>query len=291
MGHGPGVPVEAGLQALGDAARRVFDQAAARNVGCALDQTGLHQRQDRLHIDAGRLHQSLGQGPVAGEGRVIAPCQPGLLDHLADQGIAVGVRTRGGQADDDVACRLTVQIRQGVAALDGAEREARQIIVAALIHAGHLGGLAADEGAAGLTATLRDSGDDALGGVDLELAGGVVVEEQQRLGALGEQVIDAHGDQIDSDPVMASGLDGDLQLGADAVGRSDDQRVLESGRLEVEQGSETPQRSLCAGPAGRFGQRLDGVHQHLAGVDIHPRIGVGHAVAQAVGSVAHRSRA
>uniref|UniRef100_A0A0N4Z858 Oxidoreductase n=1 Tax=Parastrongyloides trichosuri TaxID=131310 RepID=A0A0N4Z858_PARTI len=38
VGHGPGVPVEAGLKALGDAARRVFDQTAARDVGRALDQ-------------------------------------------------------------------------------------------------------------------------------------------------------------------------------------------------------------------------------------------------------------
>jgi hypothetical protein len=90
---------------------------------------------------------------------------------------------------------------------------------------------------------------------------------------------------------MAAGLDGDLQLGADTVGRGDNQRILETGRLEVEQGPESPQRRLCAGAARRFRQRLDGVHQHLAGVDIHPRIGVGEAVAQAFGGVAHRSRA
>ena len=57
------------------------------------------------------------------------------------------------------------------------------------------------------------------------------------------------------------------------------------------QGAESPQRSLGAGAPRRFRQRLDGVHQHFAGVDIHPRVGVGQAVSQAFGGVAHRSRA
>ena len=295
MRHRPGVPVEAGLQALGDAARRVFDQAAAGDVGRALDQTGLHQRQHRLHIDARRLHQGLGERPVPGEGGVVGPRQTRFLDHLADQRIAVRVRTRRPQADDDVARRLTVQIRQGVAALDRAQREAGQIIVAALVHPGHFGRLAPDEGAAGLTTAVGDSGHDASGGVDLELAGRVIVEEQQRLGPLGQQIVDAHGDQIDADAVMAARLDGDLELGADAVRRRDDQRILESGGLEVEQGPESPQRSLRAGAPGRLRQRLDGVDQHLAGVDVHARIGIGQTaletVTPGIGGVAHGSRA
>ena len=36
----------------------------------------------------------------------------------------------------------------------------------------------------------------------VELAGGEVVEEEQRLGALHHQVVDAHGDQVDADRVV-----------------------------------------------------------------------------------------
>ena len=39
----------------------------------------------------------------------------------------------------------------------------------------------------------------AVAGGDIELAGGEVVEEEQRLGALDDDVVDAHGDEVDAD--------------------------------------------------------------------------------------------
>jgi hypothetical protein len=39
----------------------------------------------------------------------------------------------------------------------------------------------------------------ALGDIRVELAGGEIVEEEQRLGALHDQIVDAHRDQIDPD--------------------------------------------------------------------------------------------
>ena len=53
--------------------------------------------------------------------------------------------------------------RQELAALDGADREAGEVVVAAVVHARHLGRLAADQRAAGLAAALGDAGDDARG--------------------------------------------------------------------------------------------------------------------------------
>ena len=102
----------------------------------------------------------------------------------------------------------------------------------------------------------------------VQLAGGVVVQEHQRLGALGQQVVDAHGHQIDADGVVMAALDGDLQLGADAVGGGDDQRIGVAGGLEVEEGAEAAQRRVRAGPAGRLGQRLDRLDQGRARVDV-----------------------
>ena len=45
-----------------------------------------------------------------------------------------------------------------------------------------------------------------------------VVEEEQRLGALADDVVDAHRDEVDADGVEAAGGLGDERLGADAVG-------------------------------------------------------------------------
>ena len=63
----------------------------------------------------------------------------------------------------------------------------------------------------------------------VELAAGEIVEEEQRLGALRQQVVDAHGDEIDADGGVPAGVDGDLELGADAVVGGDQDRVLEAG--------------------------------------------------------------
>ncbi len=122
-----------------------------------------------------------------------------------------------GEAEHDVA-RRDVGPRQQLVALGRADREAREIVVAVGVHAGHLGRLAADQRAAGAAAAFGDAGDDAPAGLDLELAGRVIVEEEQRLGALHDDVVDAHRHQVDADRVGDARLDGDLELGADAVG-------------------------------------------------------------------------
>ena len=67
---------------------------------------------------------------------------------------------------------------------------------------------------------------------------------------------------------MQAGLDGDLELGADAVGGRDDQGVVVAGGLEVEQGAETAQGRVGAGAAGGLGERLDALDQGGARIDV-----------------------
>jgi hypothetical protein len=74
------------------------------------------------------------------------------------------------------------------------------------------------------------------------------------------------------------GLDGDLQLGADAVGGCDQDGVLEPGSLGVEKRAKTAETGGTARAGGGFGERLDGLDQRLAGVDIDTRIAVGQAL-------------
>ena len=119
-----------------------------------------------------------------------------------------------------------------------------------MVHAGHLGGLAADQRAAGLAAAVGDAGDDFRGGLHVELAGGVIVEEKQGLGALHDEVVHRHGDEVDADAVVAPGLDGDAELGAHAVIGGNQDRVLEAAGLQVEQPAEAAQRRIGALAAG-----------------------------------------
>ena len=156
--------------------------------------------------------------------------------------------------------------------------EAREIVVLVVIHAGHLGRLAADQRATRDAAALGDALDDGGAGLDVELAGGEIVEEEQRLGALDDQVVDAHGDEGGADVVMAAGGDGDLQLGADPVGRGDQQGIAVAELSQVEERAEAAEAGGAAAPRGRPGERLDRLDQRVAGVDVDTGLSVGLAV-------------
>jgi len=69
--------------------------------------------------------------------------------------------------------------------------------------------------------------------------------------------------------VPARGL-GDHQLGADAVGGGHQQGIRVARGLGVEQPAEAAELGRRAGPPGRRRQRLDGLDEGVAGVDVDP---------------------
>ena len=140
----------------------------------------------------------------------------------------------GGEAQDDVA--LFDQLRADhLGAVDDAHAKAREVVVVFGHDTGVLGDLAAHERAVGLLAALCDAADDLGHLLGLELADGDVVEEEQGLGAAGEDVVDAHGHEVDAAAVVAVDHLGQLELGAHAVCARDHDRVfhiLEGGCAE-----------------------------------------------------------
>ena len=195
------------------------------------------------------------------------------------------MRPGGGEAQNHVA-RFHVA-RQQFLALGGTHGKARKVIVVAMVHAGHFGGLAANERAAGLLAAIGDAGDDLRRGLHVQLSGCVIVEEKQRLGTLHHEVVHRHGDKVDTHPMVAPGLDGDAQLGAHAVIGGDQDRVLEPAGLEVEQSPEAAQGRIGALAAGGPGERLDRLHQGVSGGNVHPGIGVADTVSCCLFRSAH----
>ena len=103
--------------------------------------------------------------------------------------------------------RLDGGAGQHLVALDRADAEAGEVVIAGRVHARHLRGLAADQRAAGLAAALGDRCDHRCGDVVVELPGRVIIEEEQWLGALDDEVVGAHRDEVDADAVVAAGLD------------------------------------------------------------------------------------
>ena len=150
-----------------------------------------------------------------------------LLEQVADEAEAVAVDAGGVDADEDVA--LLDQLRAPeLVALGDADGEAGHVEVAVRELPRVLGGLAAEQDALGAHAALVDAGDDVGDLLGHDLADDEVVEEEERHGAAGGDVVDAHRDEVDADGVEPAHAARDLDLGAHAVGAGHEHRVLEA---------------------------------------------------------------
>ncbi len=110
--------------------------------------------------------------------------------------------------------------------------------------------------------------------IHIEPAAGEVIEEEQRLGTLYQDVIDAHRHQVLADRVVAVPLEGQLELGADAVGARHQHRFAIFLR-KLEQRAEAADAGQHFRPHGAPGGRLDAFDQRIAGIDIDAGVAIG----------------
>ena len=205
--------------------------------------------------------------------RRVAWTEAGLLEDGANQRKTVGVGPGRGEAQHDVA-RADVGAWQHGVTLDGTDGEAGKIELAAAVQSWHLGGLAADQRTA---ACLAGGGDAAhhqrrLG--DVQPAGRIIIEEEQRLGTLDHEVVDAHRHQILADPFEPAGLARQQDFRADAIRGRHQQRVAIAAGGEIEQAAEAAEACGTARSVGGSRQRLDPVDQRVAGSYIDAGLGV-----------------
>ena len=174
--------------------------------------------------------------------------ESGVLHDFADEGVAVGMHAVGGEPQHDVA-GLDAHRVDGACEFNHADGEAGKIEIITGVDAGHLGGLAAEERAAGLSTPLGDALEQVAEHGLVDLADGDVIEEEERFGALHDHVVDIHRDQVDADGVVLPHRGGDLDLGAAAVGAGDEDRVLvvacEELFVEVEAEGQIAQQISC----------------------------------------------
>ena len=181
---------------------------------------------------------------------------------------------RGAQADEQIPFAEGGAVDH-VGLVHQTHGEAGQIILVLGVEAGHLGGLAADEGAAGLAAALGDAGDDGLDAAGHILSHSHVVQEKQGRGTGADNVVDAHGHAVDANGVVLIHEKGDFQLGAHAVGTGDQDGLLHARHIGGEQAAEAAQRAHDTGNVGGLHQGLDAVDRLVAGGDVHAGGGVG----------------
>ncbi len=136
----------------------------------------------------------------------------------------------GRQADQDVAVADRLRIEQSVAR-DAADEESREVVGTGRIHAGHLGGLPAEQRTAMGAAGVGHRADDAREDLRLQRGGGEVVEEEQRLRAHRERIVHAEMHEVGTDALVPIEHARELDLRADPVRRRDEDRVR-AGELE-----------------------------------------------------------
>ena len=190
-----------------------------------------------------------------------------LQQDVPGQGVAVRTQPRRGQPDDGVAGAHALGAELGPL-LHHADGETGQVELVASHDAGVLGCLPADQRAARLATALVHPGHDGGHLVGVDLAGGDVVEHEQWLGPHADEVVDAHGDQVDADRPVATGVAGDDHFGAHAVGRGHQHGRPEAGEVE---------RELAAEPADPLHHAAQALHGGIARRDVHTGAGVGGA--------------
>src|ERR1700722_5029995 len=134
---------------------------------------------------------------------------------------------------EDKVSWLQSWARQQRPALRCADGEAGDVEIASRVKAGHLRRLSAYQCATRLGATLGNAlhnrGCDFL----IQLPRCKIIQEKQRLRPLDDNVVDAHGHQINADSVVQATLNRDLHLCANAVIGGDQDRVDEPRRLKI----------------------------------------------------------
>src|SRR5438309_2078379 len=183
------------------------------------------------------------------------------------------MRAARGEPEDHIARADRAPVDDAIL-LHHAEREAGEIVFVPGEGVRMLGRLAADQRAAGQLATRSDALDDLRRNAHVELFADVVVEEEQRLSTASENVVDAHRHEIDAHRVVPLPLEGELELGADAVGSRHEHRVTVFLR-DLAQRAETADAGEHLGPQRAPGERLDRLDQRVAGLDVDAGVAVG----------------
>src|SRR5207244_6761029 len=169
-------------------ARNVFRQAAAGDMRQSFYHCAVEQAFKRAQITTVRTQQRFADGGVELAQISIRRAIGDFKEKFARQRISVCVQTDRGQGEHDVARRDRTSVDY-LFAIDYADDEARDVVFAIGIEAGHLGRLAAKQHANIFPATVRDTFDNAGHSLRRELSGRDVVEKEEWARTLHQNVV------------------------------------------------------------------------------------------------------
>src|SRR4051812_16027651 len=103
----------------------------------------LDEREQRADVDARRLEQHFAEGAPALSWKLFFQVPLFLFDDPPHEREAVRMHARAGEAENEIA-GPNFGPGKHLVALDGADAEAGEVVVAIRVHAGHFGGFAAN---------------------------------------------------------------------------------------------------------------------------------------------------
>ena len=139
----------------------------------------------------------------------------------------------GRQAQDHVA-GADIRGVEHLGTIDDAHGKAGEVVVGRSHDARVLGHLAAHERATRELAAVGHTLDDLCHVLGLDVTDGNVVQEEQRLGARSQNVVDAHGDQVLAHRLMTVHDLGEHEFGAHAVGTAHQHGMFHAFYVRIE---------------------------------------------------------
>ena len=261
----PAAALDDRTRAVGEDATDIVGQPAPCDVG---ERVGLGPCQGvggGRRVDDRWRQQHLRPGPVgAGEGGIEVEL---VDDEGANQREPVGAEVGAVHPDDHIAhgdCRGV----DFVAEVDDSERGPSHVEAVPLQYPWMLCGLPSQQRHVGVIARIGDRLDDGLHPVEIEEADGDVILKRNRGGPGCGQVVADHGEQVVTEALDQAGDACQLGLGADAVGRHHQHRLLVAGWDADSRGEPTETTDNVVGPRCR-NPPADAFDQLLCFVEIH----------------------
>ena len=152
--------------------------------------------------------------------------------------------------------------------IDETDGESRQVIIARRVKAGHFRRFPTQKRAAGFLTGRRDTFHN---GCDLfrnEFTGRNIVEKEKRTRALHEHVIHAHRHAVLPDRGMFAAINGQPQLGADAIRTGHQHRLFHGDRAQRKKSSETADIAQYSIGIGRLHGVFHQFHRPISRVNI-----------------------
>ena len=175
----------------------------------------------------------------------------------------------GRQAQDHIA-RADVCGVEHLGTVDDAHGKSGKVVVGRSHDARVLGHLTAHERAARELAAVGHTLDDLCHVLGLDVTDGDVVQEEQRLGARSQNVVDAHSDQVLAHRLVTVHDLGEHELGAHAVGTANQDRVFHilkrGSREQATEAADAADNLGAIGVLDHLLNRVDGAAA-LSGID------------------------